>query len=368
MPKKSLVSDKNSINAMKRKEQETADASVLFQNEKQKRIFFTRSISTRNIKTSSYLNVKNVLLAGLLLIVLFSGGIAGKFVTSSLRIAQNHKSVAIRIGDTRQHLDYDFTAAINFLQYALKRNGYKIAGVTYAGNLYPNELNAAEINIFVRGFSPFYDLRMNDHKTNVLYVHRYADFYAEEFQNFDSYLSSQRKLMDAITHNIDISFLPPGFVPHDVLAPQKYDFDILYIYEFYNQFYDAFMQKKYQIRTYSGNDFAILSENERRNLLQNARVVVYEMGKTGSDDETYVPYAVFDLISYGRPIVTNRKLPLDAYFQNNIWLFDDVESMILATQQALNSSDEIRELKAARARTVLYDFFDTNSSFFKKLK
>ncbi len=368
MPKKSLLSDKNSINAMKRKEQETADASVLFQNGKQKRIFFAGCAEDKNIRTSLSLNVKNILLAGLFLIILFVGGLAGKFVTSYLRIAQNQKSVAIRIGDTRQHLDYDFMTAINFLKYTLVRNGYEIAGVAYAGNLYPKELDSAKINIFVRGFTPFYDLRMNEHKTNVLYVHRYADFYAEEFQNFDSYLSSQRKLMDAITHNIDISFLPSGFVPHDMLIPQKYDFDILYIYEFYNQVYDAYMQKNYQIKTYCGNDFALLSEKERLDLLKSARVVVYEMGKTGSDDETYVPYAVFDLISYGRPIVTNRKLPLDAYFQNNIWLFDDVESMILATEQALNSSDEIRELKAARARTVLYDFFDTNSSFFKKLK
>ena len=53
MRKQILKSDKNSINAMKLKEQETADASVLFQQLKQNKRK-NKSISPKSIKNSSF--------------------------------------------------------------------------------------------------------------------------------------------------------------------------------------------------------------------------------------------------------------------------------------------------------------------------
>ncbi len=111
-----------------------------------------------------------------------------------------------------------------------------------------------------------------------------------------------------------------------------------------------------------------MDEQKRIDELKKAKVIVYEMGKTDSDDESYIPYAVFDLISYGRPVITNRKLLLDMYFGDRIWLFDELNSMILTTEQALNSSDKIREKKAIQARNVLNDFFDINVPFIQKIK
>lgn len=360
-------SDKNSIKAIKRKEQETADASILFQ--KKQKIKKLVICYTENYKgISAFLRNKYKKILFFLSVLILVGGI-GVCFSPALKVFQNNKTVAIRIGEIPEYIDYDLLAAVNFLKYNFERNGYKVIGTSYAGNLYPKELDNAHVNVFVRGFSQFFDLRMNKRKTNIFYVHRYTKLYVEEFQNFDFYLSSQRKLIDAVNHqDISINFLPGGFVTHDLLIPNEYQYDVLYIYEYYNQAYHSFMQQNHRIKIYSGSRFAALDEQKRIDELKKAKVIVYEMGKTDSDDESYIPYAVFDLISYGRPVITNRKLLLDMYFGDRIWLFDELNSMILTTEQALNSSDKIREKKAIQARNVLNDFFDINVPFIQKIK
>lgn len=370
MRKKTIKIDKDSIQAMKIKEKETADASILFQ----KKSFILRL----KIRIAEYckpallwlydirrrMGLKIILM--LLLFVL--GMIGGYYGVLSSRVLQNDKLVALRIGNAPQYVDYDMQAAINYLKYSLERNGYQIAGGSYAGNLYPKELNHVGVNVFVRGFPSFYDLRMSEDKTNILYVHRFADFYAEEFQNYDGYISSQQQVLNAFGDKVNIQLLPVGFVPHETVVPEHYEYDVLYIYEYYNPTFCSYMQRDYRMRIISGQSFAALSDQQKAQELAKAKVVVYEMGNVGRDDKTYVPYAVFDLISYGRPVVTNNKLLLSSYFNTNTWLFDDVESMILVTNQALNSSDSIREQKALNAKKVLYGFFDMNVTFFKNLK
>ena len=68
-----------------------------------------------------------------------------------------------------------------------------------------------------------------------------------------------------------------------------------YIYEFYNPVYDAFIRRYNNPKTYSGARFAALSDEEREEELKKAKLVVYEMGPVGEDDEIYVPYAAYDL-------------------------------------------------------------------------
>ena len=369
MGKKVLKSDKNSVNAMKLKEQETADASVLFQQQKKNKKSKTSAIPLKSVTGSvsfAFWRLWGIKLSALLFLLIAGFGI-GAYFTSSEKLFQSDKAVAIRIGETPEHIDYDLLSAINFLKYAFERHGFTV-DITYSGNLYPENLDNVGINVFVRGFGQFYDLRMHPQKTDIFYIHRNIDLYAEEFQNFDFYLFSQQKIMDIIEDKIDANFMPFGFVPHEMLIPQSYDYDVLYIYEYYNPTYGSYIQHNYRSRIFSGSAFAALTEQERIDEFKKAKVVVYEMGNSGADDETYVPYAVFDIISFGRPVVTNRKFLLDTYFRNNTWLFDDTQSMILATNQALNSADAVREKKAARARTVLYDFFDTNASFLKRIR
>lgn len=306
-------------------------------------------------------------MAAAVAVALFIGWTGGYVTADSMGLKTDSRLVAFRIGNQRDVIDYDMLAAIRFLEYKFRQEGYKIAGYAYAGDMYPKELDAAGVNVFVRGFPNFYDLRMNPNSRNIYYMHRFAQFYAEELRNFDYYLSSQKKVLDAVDGRVRVDLLPGGFVPHERLVPGKYVYDVLYIYEFYNPVYDAFIRRYNNPKTYSGARFAALSDEEREEELKKAKLVVYEMGSVGEDDEIYVPYAAYDIISYGRPLLTNRKPNLDWYFGGDVWLFDDVESMALATNQALNTADGVRERKAADARLILESFMDMRVPFMQKL-
>lgn len=297
---------------------------------------------------------------------LFIGWTGGYVTADGMGLKTDSRLVAFRIGNQRDVIDYDMLAAIRFLEYKFRQEGYKIAGYAYAGDMYPKELDAAGVNVFVRGFPNFYDLRMNPNSRNIYYMHRFAQFYAEELRNFDYYLSSQKKVLDAVDGRVRVDLLPGGFVPHERLIPGTYAYDVLYIYEFYNPVYDAFIRRYNNPKTYSGARFAALSDEEREEELKKAKLVVYEMGPVGEDDEIYVPYAAYDIISYGRPLLTNRKPNLDWYFGGDVWLFDDVESMALATNQALNTADGIRERKAADARLILESFYEYAGALYAK--
>ncbi len=297
---------------------------------------------------------------------LFVGALLGYAVSTCMGNKTDDRLVAFRIGNLESEADYDLQCAVNFLEHKFKEAGFRVAGTAYSDDLYPKKLNTAGINVFVRGFGIFFDLRMNKNGLNVYYMHRFATFYAEELRHFDRYLSSQKSILEAVKGEKDIDLLPGGFVPHEALEPD-YEYDVLYIYEYYNDLYDAFIQRYNNPKIYSGRAFADLGKAGREAELKKARLVVYEMGPVGKDDEIYVPYAVYDIMSYGRPLLTNRKAALTAYFAPNVWLFDEVEDMALTTNRALNTSDIVRERKAANARQILQTYFDIKVPFLEKL-
>ena len=280
----------------------------------------------------------------------------------------NSQTVAFRIGNAQRYIDYDMLAAINFLKYKFKQAGFNVLGTAYVGDLYPDHLDNADINVFVRGFPIFFDLRLSDKKTNIFYLHRFSNLYVEELKQYDFYLSSQQNLLNAFSQSDNVYLLSSGAVPHKALMPDNYDYDVLYIYEYLNQDFYDFIQSFNNPKIYSGSQFAQLNTLDRENELKKAKVVVYEMGGNNPDDPAYVPYAVFDIISYGRPLVTNDKLLLATFLKDNVWLFNDNSSMFVALSQALNSSDNIREKKARVARRIFLDTFDFNMPLLKDLK
>ena len=70
------------------------------------------------------------------------------------------------------------------------------------------------------------------------------------------------------------------------------------------------------------------------------------MDKSPLDDANYVPYAVYDIISYGRPLMTNAPSTagIDIYYYTND------EELINKTINTLSEKDEVRENKAAQTR------------------
>ena len=302
------------------------------------------------------------------LAVLLAGMVLGVFF---YRI-QNYKTVVFRVSNARSEMDYDFMAGLSYLKSRFEENGYKVLGTAYAGAPYPRCFDKAGVNVYVRGFWPFYDLRLNEEAVNVYYIHRIMEIIREEMQGYDYYLSSQQGIDKAIKDRLKLDFLESGAVKHEALTP-AYDKDVVYIYEYGNMAYEAFLKQHLKAKIYSGRAFAAMSYEEQKQELSSAKLVVYEMGEAGLDDKNYVPYAVYDIISYGRPVLTNYKKPLKKMFSDDIYLFDKRDKMVEMTAKAFAIGDDEREKKAlaAREKLRLFEnknrFFMQNRSFFHNI-
>ena len=294
---------------------------------------------------------------------LIGGFLISYLITSAGGYKYSENKAAFRLSIPQEIVDYDLQCALNYLKYQLNQNGIEVIGTSYYENLYPADLNTAGINFFIRGFHPFYDVRAAKNAIHINYVHRAVISYISEFQNYDLNLTSQKKFKDNLaSQKVKAQLFPVGYVKHEALLP-NYAYDVLYIYEYNNSVFRSFIDNYKKSKSYGGAEFARLSTAEQKAELRKAKVVVYEMGPVGDDDADYVPYAVYDIISYGRPLITNRKQNLTDYFKNEVDLFTTMEEMLIKTHNCLNLDDAVRENKAKIARDKLFKISNKGFDF-----
>lgn len=280
-------------------------------------------------------------------------------------VKDNVKTVAFRIGAKASYVDYDLELAIKSLEKEFFENGYKILGRSYSGNLYPKNLDEADVNVYVRGFENFYDKRLNENSINIFYVHRVVTMFLQEYDGFDYYFVSQKKMLDDIDGIKNIEYFDSDYVYHDRLVAD-YKYDVLFIYEMgkndlinYANLFNA--------KVFDTGKFWELSENEREDLLKSAKVVVYAVNILGSDDSDYIPFAVLDIASYGRPLVVEYNKKLNKILPN-LLMYKNAEEMAIAIQNAIRFDDSKREEIAADMRNLLIKKNFNNLSFFEKNK
>ncbi|MCM1323824.1 MAG: hypothetical protein NC218_06650 [Acetobacter sp.] len=266
--------------------------------------------------------------------------------------------VVIRVGNVKAEMDYDLAAAIDYLAYKMEQNGATVLGITYSGELYPERFDEADVNVYVRGYIPFYDVRLDENSKNIYYMHRVQGFHKEELRGFDKYLFSQREVLSQMEKEVAAAYLEGGAVPHSRLEP-SYEYDILYIFEEDKNGFYHFISSQFKAKVLSGMEFAALTNEEKETVLSKAKLVVYNMmvseeNDVADYDDEYVAYAVYDIMSYGRPLVTNRRQGLEERFSGTMWLYNnDFNSQAMAVMQALSLADTVRENAAAAARKQL---------------
>ncbi len=277
---------------------------------------------------------------------------------------QKKELVVFRIGVEEKYVDHDLNMALNVLKNKFEKAGYKVGKFTFSGNLYPKELDDAKINVFVRGFLPFYDKRFDKKAVNVFYVHRSDHLIKQEFDKYDYYLSSQKSTLGKFKNKDVIDYFAVDNIDREYVVGKEYDYDVLYIYEYISRGYERFLNTGIRNKIMSGSGLYRMSDDEKKALFSKCRVVLYSKGVYGIDDDEYIPYALYDIMSYGRPIITNYNNKLEELY-DGIVMFDGEYDMINATIKALEMSDEEREKKALEYKKIL-DEQEIDISFIKK--
>jgi hypothetical protein len=269
---------------------------------------------------------KYIFLVAILVVVVVLGFYLGVKLSKHNGRTLDDKVVAFRIGIREKLVDYDLKAMLSYLKCKYEKEGYEVREFAYAGDLYPKRLDNAGVNLFVRGdFVPF-DKRVNEKAHNIYFVQRFVGGYIEEFRNFDEYLSIQEPLIVAAKANgVEVGYLEGGSCKNKNLATKDAK-NIIYIYEEKDASVINRVSKIRNAKIYSTIDFAELEEKEKIAELEKARMVVFDRDLKRLPDKKYVPYAVYELIGYGKKVITNShngtKLP------DGVMRFSDVNEMI----------------------------------------
>ena len=269
---------------------------------------------------------KYIFMVMFLLFAIILGYISGVCLAKKTGRALDDKVVAFRVGVRKDYVDYDLLSMLNYMKCKYEKEGYEVKEYAYEGDLYPTRLDNAGINLFIRGDFVSYDKRVYEKAHNIYFVQRFAGGYIEEFRNFDEYLSIQKNLINgAKQKGVNVGYLESGSCEKENL-----DFtdakNIIYIYEIENKYTISRVNEIKNVKVFSTMEFAKLSENERENELRKAKVVVFDRDLIRFTEKDYVPYAVYDLLSYGKKVITNAYI--ETKLPEGVIRFSDVNEMI----------------------------------------
>lgn len=300
--------------------------------------------------------MKKILL--FIVIVVLSAVIGGGAIKLKFDYEKEH-AVAIRLSIPKEKLDYDILSMLNVLKFGMEQEGKFVQKIAFSDDLYPYELNNVGVDIWVRSENVFLDKRFEDDHRNILLLHRYNYIYKEELDGFYISFSTQKFEDDGLVFS-------GGYIKHNVLD-NNYKYNVLYIYEEITTSFKVLFAEAEGVREISGNDFAKLSLEEREKLLSEARIVVYDKANYAKDDVNYVSFAVYDIISYGKPLITNFNANLENIFSGDVVTFKTDKELAENTLFLLKMSDKTRERKAMRAREKLFIQKQYNRDLIKKI-
>lgn len=236
--------------------------------------------------------------------VIVLGFFGGKYAKEYMVDGYDENKVAIRVELPLEDIDYDLQASLDMLKCKYEKEG-KDVYFSYAGDLYPSKLNDAKINVFARGYAPGLDKRIAKGTHNVYFVHRFVQGYMEEFRNFDQYIATSKDfVMAGNSIGIKIDYLEPVACEHEKLDNRNAN-KILYIYEDVNRGVIADIKKIGGVRAYDSISFNSLSKDEKIKELLEAKVVVFDGRYNDYVRGNKVAYAVYDILSYGKDVITN---------------------------------------------------------------
>lgn len=275
-------------------------------------------------------------------------------------IKKAQKNVTFRINLRKQDVDFNMYSAVDYLKQRFVEKGYEV-NVLFGGNLYNPVADKADINVFIRGNSPFLDARINKKAKNLYFVLNPEQMFQVELNNFDKYLVNSHEFsmhLKALHYdNVKLVF---GSASHDLLKPSD-EYDVLLISDADDTSLAQNLDADYTLKAYTGKDFVKLGSKKAEEELAKARLVIYEPNPFTFHNN--VPYAVLNIVSYGRPVLTYYAKIIEDYFGDDIETFKDIYEMREKIDKLLYEDALKREERAQKARQKLLEITKKNDIF-----
>lgn len=163
----------------------------------------------------------SILLVLIVCLVAFKGG------TSKADL----NKIALRIGELRQYRTMAKADINSSMEKAFSRVGYNVVTST-EDNLYPSLADDAGVNFYVRGYTPFNELKTNPKAVNIVYIRDFDALYPEEMDSYDAIATSSHDFYNYVMGAGYAGLYLPEFTDPSVFYPAvkpELERDLLYV-------------------------------------------------------------------------------------------------------------------------------------------
>ncbi|MCM1324673.1 MAG: glycosyltransferase [Acetobacter sp.] len=314
---------------------------------------------------------KNMKIVLSILTVILLALIAFLFVSKGTAKANLNK-VALRIGELRQYRTMNRADVNNYMEKSFARVGYDVVSST-EDNLYPSMAEDAGVNIYVRGYNPFSELKTNKKAVNIVYLRDFDSLYEEEMKAYDGIATSSRDFYNYVMGAGYAAAFLPEFTDPTVFYPAPREdltrnllyvgdndrhspaiaaaFDAKLPVEIFGRFWQGNIEDGYLKGEYiSDMDLGAYFSSAKINLV-NVSEHESEIG--------IIPSRVFDIAASKGFMIAPYNKEIEATFGDAIPMFKNAEELKALYNQYINNP-EARAEKAEKAYRIAVSEFNSD--------
>lgn len=309
-------------------------------------------MSDKNMKI--ILSVLTVILLALIAFLFISKG----------NVKTNLNKVALRVGELRQYQIMSRADTTKYMEKAFSRVGYDVVSTT-EDNLYPNIAQDAGVNIYVRGYVPYAQTKLNDKAVNIVYIRDFDVLSEDELKAFDGIATSSHDFYNYVMGAGYAGVYLPEFTEPSVFYPNPREnlvTDLLYVGDNnrHSKSVSAALEAKLPIRIYGrfwqGNieDEYILGEYindmDLGAYFSSAKINLVNV----SDHEAeigIIPSRVFDIAASKGFMIAPYNKEIEAVFGDAIPMFKNADELKALYNQYINNP-KARAEKAEKAYRI----------------
>lgn len=281
--------------------------------------------------------------------------------------------IALRSGDFRQYTSMTRSNVLSAMEKAFSRVGYNVVSTTQ-DNLYPVNAEDAGVNFYVRGYTPYNELKTKDNAVNILYIRDYEVLSQEELASFDGIATSSPDFYSYVMGAGYAAVFLPEFTDPSVYYPAPnpaLTHNLLYVgdNERHSRAIATALEAELPVEIYgrywTGNIDAeylkgeYIHENEIASYFSSAKInlvnVTENEAKIG-----IIPSRIFDVASSKGFIIAPYNPQIERVFGDSIPMFKDAKELKELYNKYIND-DKARAEKAEKAYKIAVSEYNVDA-------
>ena len=281
--------------------------------------------------------------------------------------------LAVRVGELRQYKTMGRADTTASMERSFSRVGYDVVTTT-GDNLYPAVADDAGVNLYVRGYVPFDNLKTNKKAVNIVYIRDYDALQPEELDAFDGIATSSHDFYNFVMSSNYAAVFLPEFTDLSVFYPKptpSLERDLLYVgdndrhsvaianaleaklpVEIFGGLWEGNIDDEYIKGNYiHDNDLSAYFSSAKINLV-NVSAHESELG--------IIPARVYDIAASKGFMIAPYNKEIEAVFGDAIPMYNNAEELKALYEQYINEP-EARAEKAEKAYRIVVGEYNVDA-------